>query len=90
MRPIGISDVPCRIVAKATLFVISEDIVSAAGPLQTCASHAAGTEAAFHAMKELFDDSECEAAFLVDASNVFYCINHQAVLHNISVLCPSF
>jgi len=41
-------------------------------------------------MKELFDDNECEAALLVDASNAFNCINHQAALHNISVFCPSF
>jgi len=90
VRPIGIGDVPRRIVAKATLFVIGEDIISAAGPLQTCAGHAAGSEAAIHAMKELFDNGECEAALLVDASNAFNCINRQAALHNISVLCPSF
>jgi len=78
VRPIGIGDVPHWIVAKAILFVIGEDIVSAAGPLQTCAGHAAGSEAAVHAMKELFDDNECEAAFLVDASNAFNCINCQA------------
>ena len=88
--PIGIGDVPRRIVAKATLFVIGEDVVSAAGPLQTCAGHAAGSEAAVHTMKELFDKNECEAALLVDASNAFNCINRQAALHNISVLCPSF
>jgi len=63
VRPIGIGDVPCRIVVK---FVIGEDtdIVSAVGPLQTCAGHAAGSEAAVHVMKELFDDNECEAALL--------------------------
>ena len=57
---------------KATLFVVGEGIVSAAGPLQTCAGHAAGSEAAFHAMKELFNDNECEAALIFYA---FYCIN---------------
>ena len=31
-----------------------------------------------------------EAALLVDASNAFNCVNRQAALHNISVLCPSF
>ena len=65
-------------------------VVSAAGPLQTCAGHAAGSEAAVHAMKEMFGDNECEAAILVDASNAFNCINRQAALHNISMLCPSF
>ena len=51
VRPIGIGDVPRRIVAKAILFVIGEDVISAAGHLQTCAGHAAGSEAAVHAMK---------------------------------------
>ena len=27
---------------------------------------------------------------LVDATNAFNLVNHQAALHNISVLCPSF
>ena len=43
-----------------------------------------------YSMKELFDDSECEAALLLDASNAFNCINHHAALHNISVPCPTF
>ena len=90
VRPIGIGDASRRIVAKAILFVIGDDIVSAAGPLQTCAGHAAGSEAAVHAMKEMFGDSECEAALFVDASNAFNRINRQAALHNISMLCPSF
>ena len=90
VRPIGIGDVSRRIVAKAILFVIGDDIVSAAGPLQTCAGHAAGSEAAVHAMREMFGDNECEAALLVDASNAFNRINRQAALHNISMLCLSF
>jgi len=84
VRPIGIGDVPCHIVSKAVLYAIGDDIVSAAGPLLTCAGHEAGSEAAVHAMKELFGAVTSEAALLVDASNVFNCINHQAALHNIS------
>ena len=90
MRPIGIGDVPRRIVSKAVLYAIGDDIVSAAGPLQTCTGHEAGSEAAVHAMKELFGAVTSEAALLVDASNAFNCINRQAALHNISKLCPSF
>ena len=41
-------------------------------------------------MKEMFGDNDCEAALLVDASNAFNCINRQAALHNISMLCPPF
>ena len=90
MPCIGIGDVPRRIVAKAILFVVGEDIVSAAGLLHTCAGHAAGSEAAVHAMREMFEGDECDAALLVDASNTFNCVNRQAALYNISVLYPSF
>ena len=66
------------------------DTQLAAGALQTCAGHDAGSEAAIHAMKSIFDDEDTHAALLVDATNAFNLINHQAALHNISVLCPSF
>ena len=50
-------------------YVIGDDIIAlVAGPLKTCAGHSAGSEAAIHAMKDMFDDSDCEAARLVDAT----------------------
>ena len=88
--PIGIGDVPRRIIAKAVLHVLDADIQLAAGALQTCAGHDTGSEAAIHAMKSIFDDDNTHAALLVDATNAFNLINRQAALHNISVLCPSF
>ena len=86
---IGIGDVPCRIIAKAILLSVGDDVVSAAGPLQICAGHAAGSEAAVHAMQDMFQTADCEAALLVDASNAFNSINLKAALHNISILCPA-
>ena len=61
-----------------------------AGALQACAGHVAGSEAAIHAMRAIFEDSNTHTALLVDATNAFNLVNHQAALHNISVLCPSF
>ena len=61
----------------------------AAGPLQTCAGQSAGSEAAVYAMKAMFDDSDCEATLLVDATNTFNCVNCQAALHNVSILCSA-
>ena len=89
VRSIGIGDVPRRIIAKAILVSVGDDVVSAAGPLQTCAGHAAGSEAAVHAMWDMFQTADCEAALLVDASNAFNSINRKAALHNISILCPA-
>ena len=89
VRPIGV-DVPRRIIAKAILHVIGNDIQLSARAVQTCAGHDAGSEAIIHAMRVIFEDTNTHAALLVDATNAFNLVNSQAVLHNISVLWPSF
>ena len=85
VRPIRIGDVPCQIIAKAILLSVGDDIISAVGPLQTCARHAAGSEAAVHAMRDVFSTENGKDALLVDASNAFNSVNCQAALHNISM-----
>ena len=89
VRPIGIGEVPRRIIAKAILKAIGEDVKLAAGPIQTCAGHEAGCEAAIHAMKEVEQMDETEAMLLVDATNAFNTLNRKAALHNISIICPA-
>ena len=89
VRPIGIGEVPRRIIAKAILTLLKPDIVDASGPLQVCAGQESGCEAAIHAMRQAFKGVEIEGALLVDATNAFNSINRQAALHNISVICPS-
>ena len=90
VQPIGVGDVPQRIIAKAVLHVIRNDIQMSAGALQMCAGHDAESDAAIHAMRAIFEDNNTHAALLVDATNAFNLVNHQAALHNITVLCPSF
>ena len=58
----------------------------AAGPLQLCAGQDGGCEAAVHAMRSIFQDSETEAVFLVDANNAFNSLNRKGALHNISTM----
>ena len=89
VRPIGIGEVPRRIIAKAILKAIGEDVKLAAGPIQTCAGHEAGCEAAIHAMKEVEQMDETEAMLFVDATNAFNTLNRKAALHNISIICPA-
>ena len=60
VRPIGICETVRRIVGKAVLSMTKADIQSAVGPLQLCAGHDAGCEAAIHAMREIFDVEETE------------------------------
>ena len=88
VRPIAIGEDFTRIQGKCIMAVTREDVKLAAGNLQVCVGHRAGGEATIHAMKEIFNDKEVEAAMLVDATNAFNSINREAMLHNIAVKCP--
>ena len=66
------------------------DVEDAAGPLQLCAGQDRGCEAAVHAMRNIFQDSETEAVLVVDVNNAFNSLNCKGALHNISIIiCPS-
>ena len=86
---IGIGEVLRRIIGKSVMHVIKQDVSVSAGPLQLCASQPSGCEAAVHAVREIFNDEDCDAVILVDASNAFNSINRKAMLHNIGILCPA-
>ena len=88
MRPIGVGEVPRRIIAKAILSLFRLDIQDAAGPLQVCAGQDGGCEAAIHAMRQFFAEPEVQGALIVDASNAFNTINRQSALQNIKSICP--
>ena len=89
VRPIGVGEVPRRIIAKAVLSLFHPEIQDAAGPLQVCAGQDGGCEAAVHAMRQFFAEEEVQGALLVDASNAFNTINRHAALLNIKSICPS-
>ena len=88
-RPIGIGEVLRRVMGKAIMEVVKEDVKRAVGNLQVCAGQRARCEAAIHAVKTMFADPECEAVLMVDASNAFNSLNREAAIHNIKVRCPS-
>ena len=88
VRPIGIGESLRRIIGRAVAKAVSDDIQSAAGPLQLCAGHQSGCEVAVLAMRQVFESTEAEAVLLVDASNAFNSLNRQAALRNIRYLCP--
>lgn len=89
VHPIEIGEVARRIIGKAIVRTISNEIQEATGPLQTCAGHLSGCEAAVHAMHQVFEDAEAEGVILVDATNAFNCFNCQIALLNIKHLCPA-
>ena len=67
-----------------------EDIREVAGSSQLCAGQLSGCEAAVHSVQTLFKSPDTEATMLMDATNAFNSLNHQATLYNIQPLCPSF
>ena len=89
VRPIGVGEVLRRIMGKCVTKVIKPDVIDASGSIQVCAGHKSGSEAAIHAMWEIFEHDNSDAVLLVDASNAFNSLNRAAALHNIRVLCPS-
>ena len=89
VRPIGVGEVLRRIMGKCVTKVTKPDVIDASGSLQVCAGHKSGSEAAIHAMRELFEHDNSDAVLLIDASNAFNSLNRAAALHNIRVLCPS-
>ena len=58
-----------RIIAKAALYIVWDDILIAAEPHQFCAGQITGTEAAVHAVRSVFSSDDSDAMLLVDASN---------------------
>jgi hypothetical protein len=71
LRPIGIGKTPRRIIEKAIVTHIQEDIKLSAGALQLCCGHESGCEAIVHAMTDLYSRDDTDAILLVDADNAF-------------------
>ena len=88
VHPIGVSEVLCRIAGKVVMYIAKKDVKDAAGSLQVCAGQKAGSEAAIHAIYDVYQQDETDAVLLVDADNAFNSINRKAMLHNISITCP--
>ena len=88
VRPIGVGEVIRRIIEKAVLGMLKEDVQRATGYIQLCAGQECGSEAAIHAMREVFSNDDNHGVLLADASNAFNCLNRHATLINIHTLCP--
>ena len=89
VRPIGVGEVLRRIMGKCVTKVIKPNVIDASGSIEVCAGHKSGSEAAIHAMREIFEHDNSDAVLLVDASNAFNALNRAAALHDIRVFCPS-
>ena len=66
---------------------MKEEIKEAAGPLQVCAGHSAGSEAAMHTMSQVFVEEGTDGILLIDAIKAFNQMNRSVALHNIQITC---
>jgi len=65
--------------------LLKEDIICAAGTLQTCAGLESSTEAAIHAVRKSYEEEYSECLLLVDADNAFNKLHRSP--ENIKRLC---
>ena len=81
VRPIGIGEILRRVMK-----LLKRDVLKATRSLQLCAGQDAGSEAAIHAVYEMFNRESTEAVLMADAPNAFNAINREAFLHNTKIL----
>ena len=88
-RPIRIDKVLRQVIRKIVMKLLRKDVLKATGFLQLCAGRDTGSEAAIHAVYNMFNEDDTEAILMVDASNAFNSIKREPFLHNTKVLCPT-
>ena len=71
VRPIGVGEMIRRIIGKCVSRVGKQDVIDACGATQVCAGHKPGSEAAIHAMHNIFESNEADAVLLINSSNAF-------------------
>ena len=90
VRPIGTGEFLRRVIGKRVMKRLRKDILKETGSLRLCAGQDAGSEAAIHAVYDMFNEDNSEVVLAVDASNAFNSTNREAFLHITKVLCPAF
>ena len=83
VQPIGVAETLRRIMGKAILATISDDIQKAAGSVQPDRLQKSKQQSI------AYKDDGVEAAVFVDASNAFNNLNREAALRNIHNICPA-
>ena len=68
VRPISVGEVIRGIIGKCVMRVIKQDVIEASSSLQNvCTGQKSGSEAAIHAMHNIFEAADTDALLLIDA-----------------------
>ena len=88
VRPIGVGETLRRIARKTVCMLTRCDLEDICGTSQLCGDVRSGIKGNIHTVCDLFDKHQEEEwdVLLIDTSNAFNSINHQAVLWNSCVL----
>ena len=70
--------------------LVRPEILQSVGSLQLSAGKEAGYEAACHAMRDIFNEDECQGVLLVDASDAFNSLTRKTSLLNMRYLSTEF
>ena len=87
VRPIGIGQAIRRMVARASMTLLKEEIIKSYPAAQTC-GRKGGAEAMIHATRRKYGEKECEGCVIVDARNCYNIFDRRKALHNIQYTCP--
>ena len=91
VRPVDVGETLRRIASKSVCMLTRCDLEDICSTSQLCGGVRSGIEGTINTVHDLFDEHQEEGwgVLLIDASNAFNSINHQAVLWNSCVLWPS-
>jgi len=89
VRPIAVGEVFRRLIGKAVMSIIEQDVRIATAPIQVCVGVPSACEVSVALLQHRFADPDCDGVLLVDASNAFNAMNRQAALNNIPIVCPA-
>ena len=90
VRPIGIGEALRRIVRKAVIATLKDDISKCGGSIQLCAGQKSGNEIAIHSANDLFIEDDSQGLLQIDADNAFNSINRKVARQNLNIICPEF
>jgi hypothetical protein len=84
--PIRVGEVLRRIIGK-TINSFLMEIKQAVGPLQVCAGHSTGIEAAIHAMSHVFYKEGTDGILFIHPTNAFNQMNTAVAIHSLQLTC---
>ena len=89
VRPIGIGEVPRRIIGITITQCIKSDPKNLGKNFQLCLGQKFGIKYATHSLRNEFEKPKTEAILFIDAENAFNLLKTELALKNVEIFCPA-